>query len=88
MIEHFIRKLRQRKDARNGETSYVVQVPTEWAEMLQRAGYTHYQASRLHGTWDLVLTPLKEDDVKAWRLANRRQNNRIRARDRYYGSRA
>lgn len=80
----FIRRIRKRKVRQSwgDETSYQVQVPTEWAERMLTDGRTHVQVKATPVGGELVLTALHEEDVKQWRLQTRQAANRERARQR------
>jgi hypothetical protein len=81
MDKLFIRTISSAR-VRNGKR-HTVRVPDEWAERMARQGYTHVQVSERANTNELVLTPLREQDVRMWRLEQRRAANRKRARERY-----
>ena len=81
----FVRRIRERRVRRSwgSESSYNVQVPTEWAERMLADGRTHVQIKATPVGGELVLTALREEDVKQWRLQTRQTANRERARQRY-----
>jgi hypothetical protein len=81
----FNRRIRKRRvQQRWGEdTTYQVQVPNEWAERMLADGRTHVQIKATPVGGELVLTALREEDVKQWRLQTRQAANRERARQRY-----
>lgn len=87
MEEPYIRRIRSRAQyaAGTGEEmmTYVVQLPTEWAEAMLRDGCTHVQADAKFGR--LELTPLREEEVTEYRDQRRKQRNREAARRRYEG---
>lgn len=84
MDDVFIRTISSAR-VRNGKR-HTVRVPDEWAERMASQGYTHVQITeRATGANELVLTPLRREDVGMWRLEQRRAANRKRARERYAG---
>lgn len=86
-MEQFIRRIRAIRHRRIWGTSdsYTIQLPPEWAERMLADGLTHVQITEKFGR--LEVTPLPEEDVAQWRLARRRERQRLARRARYYGER-